>query len=47
MLLLYEKTGHNFAHVMTTELSWHVQINDLIESLESWLVQREFMEDFN
>ena len=34
-------SGHNFAHVMTAELSWHVQISDLIESQESWLWQRE------
>ena len=27
-------SGHNFAHAMTALLSWHVQICDLIESLE-------------
>ena len=28
------QSGHNFAHVMTAELSWHVRNCDLIESLK-------------
>ena len=39
MLFLFKKinikSGHNFAHVMTAELLWHVQSCDLIGSLES------------
>ena len=27
------KSGHNFAHAMTAELSWHVQNSDLIIQL--------------
>ena len=34
--------GHNFAHVTIAELWWHVQICDLIESLELWLQQTKF-----
>ena len=41
------RSGHNFAHVMTAELSWHVQICGLISSLESWWKQREFSLYFN
>ena len=32
------QSGHNFAHVTTAELSWHVQIGDQIGSLE-WTFQ--------
>ena len=30
-----DSTYHNFAHAMTTKLSWHVQNCDMIQSLES------------
>ena len=31
-------SGHNFAHAMTAELSWHVQSCDLFESVElEWI----------
>ena len=36
------QSGHNFAHAMTTELSWHVQNCDLTGSLESQLDVEEF-----
>ena len=32
--------GHNFAHVMTAQLSWHVQNSDLIVSSELWLQKK-------
>ena len=31
------QSGHNFAHVITVQLSWHVQTCDLVGSLESIL----------
>ena len=34
MRKLIVKSGHNFEHAMTAELSIHVQINDLTDSLE-------------
>ena len=34
--------GHNFAHVTTAELSWHVQNHDLVGLLRSKLEQNEF-----
>ena len=33
ILILMIQSGHNFAHVMTVKLSWHVQNCDLITSL--------------
>ena len=33
ILFLVMKSGHNFAHVTTVQLSWHVQNCDLIGSL--------------
>ena len=41
------RSGHNSAHVTTAELSWHVQICDLIESLELILQQRQFEQVFS
>ena len=35
-------SGENFAHVMTAQLSWHVQNYDLIRSLESKSEHKEF-----
>ena len=35
MWKLFDGSGHNFAHAMTAELSWHVQDCGLIGSLES------------
>ena len=40
------RSGHSFARVTTAELSWHVQIYDLIASLQLWLKQRMFSQDF-
>ena len=40
------QSGDNFAHVMTAELSWHVQICELIRSSESKLKYIEFLQDF-
>ena len=34
--------GHNFAHVTTAQLSWHVQNHDLIGLLRSKLEQNKF-----
>ena len=39
-------SGHNFAHAMTAQLSWHVQICDLIGSLHSKLKWKNF-QDFS
>ena len=41
------RSGHNFAHVMTAQLSWHVQNYDLIGSSESWIKQKTFLWNFN
>ena len=41
------KSGHNFAHVMTTQLSWHVQICDWTGSSELSLKQKEISYFFN
>ena len=41
------RSGHNFAHVTTAELSWHVQIYGLIGWLELQPKQIEFSQDFN
>ena len=40
-------SGHNFAHVTTAELSWHVQFCDLTGPLESKLEQKLFSQNFN
>ena len=43
-------SGHNFAHAMTAELSWHVQICDLIGLLEwklNMLTQKEISQDLD
>ena len=40
------RSDHNFAHVTTAELSWHVQNCDPIGSSESESTQREFQQDF-
>ena len=34
------RAGHIFAHVLTAEVSWHVQKYDLIGSLETKLDQQ-------
>ena len=39
-------SGHKFAHVMTAELSWHVQNCDLIGYLFDMKVQNIIFEDF-
>ena len=41
MRKLIIKGGHNFVHVTAAELSWHVQIWDLIVSTESWYKHEE------
>ena len=41
------RSGHNFAHIMTAELSWYVQICDLMNSLKLWLKQGWFLQDFS
>ena len=33
IMILIIQSGHNFAHVTTAQLLWHVQNCDLIESL--------------
>ena len=38
--------GHNFAYVTTAQLSWNVQICGLIGSMQSWLLQSEFSQEF-
>ena len=35
ILILMTRSGHNFAHAMTAQLSWYVQNYDLTESLFS------------
>ena len=40
------QSGHNFAHAMTAQLSWHVQNCDLIGWLESKLWQKKFAQKF-
>ena len=40
-------SSHNFAHVMTAELSWLVQNCGLMYSLKSYLKQIWFSQDFN
>ena len=39
------RSGHNFAHVTTAELSWHVQSGELIRSIMLNLEQKEFWQD--
>ena len=39
------RSGHNFAHVMTAKLSWHVQSYDMIELLKWRLEQQEYCWD--
>ena len=41
------KSGHKFVYGTTAELSWHVQICDLIESSEAWLKDKELSPHFN
>ena len=41
------QSGHNFAHAMTAELSWHVQNYYLIKSVESKLEQNECSQIFS
>ena len=41
------RSGHNFAHVTTAQLSWHVQKYGLIKVFKSWLKQKEFSQNFN
>ena len=38
---------HNFAHVKTVELLWHLENYDLIQWLETNLEQRAFSLKFN
>ena len=40
-------SAYKFAHAMTAELSWHVQICDLIGSLESKSRDKEFSRDLS
>ena len=40
-------SGHNFVHVTTAWLSWHVQIRDLITSSKSYLKESEFCTRFH
>ena len=40
-------SGHNFAHVTTAQLSWHVPNYDLILSLETKINWEEFSQEFN
>ena len=40
-------SGHNFAHATTAELSWHVQICDLIVSKELELEKKLFRQNFS
>ena len=47
MWIIMPKSCHNCAHVMTAQLSWHVQICDLIESSEMKLELKEFSQDFD
>ena len=37
-----KRSGRNFAHVTTAELLWHVQIGDLMSSLEFKLERNKF-----
>ena len=41
------RSSHKFAHVMTAELSWHVQICDLIRLLQRKLKQEQCLQDLN
>ena len=41
------RSGHNFAHAMTAELSWHVQNCDLIQSLGSKQEQKQILQILN
>ena len=51
VLLLYGKiiirSGHNFAHDMTAQLSWHVQIGDLIEQFKLISEHKDLSQHFN
>ena len=40
------QSGHNFVHVTTAELSWHVQSCGLCGSWKSLLQQREYLQGF-
>ena len=44
---IHTQTGHNFAHVTTAELLWHVQIDQLIWSLFFKVHKQEFFQDFD
>ena len=50
ILLFYAKvmtrTGHNFANVTTSQLSWHMQICDLIKISQEKLEQNKLSQDF-
>ena len=41
------QSGHNYAHAMTAELSWHVQNCDLLGSIELKSEQKEFSRNSN
>ena len=41
------QSGHNFAHAMTVELSWHVQNCDLISYLFFMYDQEVFFQDYS
>ena len=41
------RSGHNFAHGTTAELSWHVQSYGLTALSKTCLKQNEFSQDFN
>ena len=41
------ESGRKFAQFTTAQLSWTVQLCDLIGTLESWLQHTEFLQDFS
>ena len=46
MFKIIIQSSHNFAHVTTAELSWHVQNFDLIGPGGRKLEQTELLQDF-
>ena len=47
VLILMVKSDHNFAHVTTAELSWHVQNCDMLWSLSFKSKQPKYLWDIN
>ena len=44
-MILMNRSGHNFAHATTAQLSWHVQNCDLIYKLFFWVIAAQIWQN--